>query len=210
MKRDDLSDDAYRRLISDISGILVKKGLKAATMDSIASSLKISKRTLYEIFNSKEEMVQQALIFIHHRIYQDAVNIQENIPNTMEAIISGFLKSRESVSFVDSELFLDMDSMFPETKKVVDNLLEHHILHYVNLLEKGAREGYFRNDLDFNMQCRMMWITMEVLKRSERVFPAEISLARIYDMAHINFLRAITTPKGAEMLERAIAQLDEK
>lgn len=210
MKRDDLSDDAFENLVSDISAILVEKGMKATTMDSIASSLKISKRTLYEIFNSKEEMVRHAVLFIHNRIYQDAVNLQQNIPNVMEAILSGFLISRESVSYVDSDFFLDMDTMFPETKKIIDSLLEYHINHYVGLLEKGAREGYFRKDLNFDTQCRMMWITMEALKRSEKKFPYNITLRDIYDIAHINFLRAITTSKGADMLEKTIAEIHSK
>ncbi|MDE6335182.1 MAG: TetR/AcrR family transcriptional regulator, partial [Muribaculaceae bacterium] len=61
MTREDMTPGAYDALIDAIGELLLKRGLKATTMDSIASALQISKRTLYEIFNSKNEMVLCAL-----------------------------------------------------------------------------------------------------------------------------------------------------
>lgn len=55
MKREEMSPQAYDSLINGIMMILLQNGLKATTMDSIASALQISKRTLYEIFSSKTE-----------------------------------------------------------------------------------------------------------------------------------------------------------
>lgn len=57
MTREDMTPEAYEELLESITDILLRNGLKATTMDSIAASLQMSKRTLYEIFDNKSQMV---------------------------------------------------------------------------------------------------------------------------------------------------------
>ena len=48
-----MTEEAYETLITAIARILLGSGPKAMTMGSVAKALKMSKKTLYEIFPSK-------------------------------------------------------------------------------------------------------------------------------------------------------------
>ena len=61
MELKDLKEEHYLRLIKAISEIIVKKGPSHTSMDYVASTLNMSKRTLYELFGSKDDMIRHVL-----------------------------------------------------------------------------------------------------------------------------------------------------
>lgn len=206
MTREDMTPEAYAALLDSITDILVKNGLKATTMDSIASSLKMSKRTLYEIFSSKNEMVSEALNNLHRQLSEANKSIVKNSTNSMEAVLNCFLNHRDMMKKVNLEFYREIASFMharakPTTiqKAYIDNLLD--------ILKRGARQGVFRDDVNFMVQCKMMGIQMESLKRMEELFPPDITLLEVYDSIGIGFLRAIATPKGMKMLDDILAKI---
>ena len=78
----DRTNESHTDLIIAISGILLKNGLKSTTMDSVASALAMSKRTLYEIFESKKDMILKVVSYWQHQhrtkiegIFADSKNV---------------------------------------------------------------------------------------------------------------------------------------
>lgn len=53
MKQEETLATSHKSLIDSILEIMIKNGIGRTTMDHISSTLKISKRTLYEIFQAK-------------------------------------------------------------------------------------------------------------------------------------------------------------
>ncbi len=208
MTREDMSPGAYDALIDAIGQLLLKQGLKATTMDSIASALQISKRTLYEIFNSKNEMVLSALEASHKKHTANLKEIFNSSANVMEGILRGFLYQRDEMSKANVDYFRDMDSLFSEARQFSSAQKKKFLENYVKVLQQGAEEGYFRKDVNFMLQCRLLWIQMESLKRMEEFFPSDITLLEAYDSICISFLRAISTPIGMLMLDKMVPSLD--
>lgn len=185
----------------------MKNGLKATTMDSIASSLQMSKRTLYEIFGSKEEMFREAHKFYHKNIAEAMKQIFSTSGNVMEAIIKCFLYHRDFMSNVNADFIRDMEQFANHENLNLETKRRHHYQNLYDVLEKGVKEGYFRDDVNLKVQCRMLIIQMESLKRTEELFPEDISLLEVYDSIIIGFLRGISSPKGLDELEQYMPSL---
>lgn len=196
------TSEARSKLLNSISDILLRNGIKATSMDFLASSLHISKRTLYEIFGSKTEMVTQALTALHNRMCMEHTKIFESTENVLEAILLSFLKQRDIMSKLNVEFFSDMDCLFAEAKLHSKESKQQFIDNIVTMLHKGVEQGYFRNDVNMTVQCRMMLIQMESLKRMEELFPPDITLLDVYDTVSIGFLRSMASVKGMEMLDQ--------
>lgn len=199
-----MSPQAYDALIDAIMMIFLKNGLKATTMDSIAAKLQISKRTLYEIFSSKTEMVTCALEAFHKRHTDALKEIFHSSKNVMEGILRGFFAHRDVMSRANVNFFRDLDSIFAESRNDSNHSKLTFLDNYVRVLEKGVEEGFFRSDVNFMLQCRLQWIQMESLKRMEEFFPPDITLLEAYDSISIGFLRSISTQKGLEMLDKTL------
>ena len=59
------SEDNKRRIVETASQLFNSRGLRGVTMDDIANTLHISKRTLYETFANKEELLAECLMMVH-------------------------------------------------------------------------------------------------------------------------------------------------
>lgn len=201
MKKEDISQEQYQKILECFMQSLMKHGLKATTMDSVATALQMSKRTLYEIFENKETIFRESVIFFHKKMRTRITEIFSNSNNVMEGIIKCFLYNRDIMSRLNPSFMNDLEEyanrkkMFPE---------EHQMHQYQNLyevLQRGVEEGFFRSDINLMVQCRMLTLQMAALKKTEELFPEDISLLEIYDTIIITFLRGISTQKGLEQLD---------
>lgn len=68
-------NDVKKKILTKSSELFVKQGVRKTSMDEISSSLSISKRTVYECFRSKEELLK---ICVLNRIeeYKNEVEIK--------------------------------------------------------------------------------------------------------------------------------------
>ena len=210
MQRSDLKEEEYQDLLNRIVPLMLKKGLKSTKMDFVASSLGMSKRTLYEIFDSKEEMIKEVLGAIERQSHDFSVEAFSSSANVMEAMIKIFKYNRDLVGSVNVEFYRDMDRLYKRSREDYENyrLKRHETM--LNIFRKGVEEGMFRTDVDYNVQSRIMGVQMEAMKRIEELFPPEITLLQVFDTLIISFLRSIASEKGMKVLDEEIKALRKK
>lgn len=201
MVKDNFPEKDYGKLMGCILNDLMAKGLKATTMDSIASSLQISKRTLYEIFDNKDDMIEEALSFLHNKIAVAHKNIFESSSNILEAILRCFLYNRDLIRNANPEFFRDVEIFLSKLGPIHKNTRKNFYESISGILRKGVEEGYFRNDINIEVNCRIMMMQMESLKRMEEFFPPDITPLQVYDSISIGFLRSISTVNGLTQLD---------
>lgn len=196
-----LETEAYNKLLCSIFQLILERGIKGLTMDAVASSLVMSKRTLYEIFENKTDMILKTMSYVNSTRRQVADEAYMTAPNCLIGILRIFLIQREFISKVNVNFFRDIDQVCPEIKKYYRDEIEKDILNSQYFFKQGIEEGVLRNDIDFTIQFRILQVQMESLKRMEEHFPPEISLIRAYDAIYIGFLRGIVSEKGMRMFE---------
>ena len=198
----EINQDNYNALLENIMPILMKNGLKATTMDSLAAKMQMSKRTLYEIFGSKEEMFVAAHEYFHSKMAQSLKKIFADSNNVMEAIIKCFLFNRDFMGYVSANFIRDLELFANNDLSVSEKRRRHHYQNLLDVLQSGVEQGFFRSDINLEIQCQMLTIQMEALKRTEELFPQDISLLEVYDNIIIGFLRGISSYRGLEEIEK--------
>lgn len=210
MNREDLSEQEYQNLIEEIYRITIKRGLKASTMDHVAKTLGMSKRTLYEIFGSKNEMICAVFEEIHQRHKARIKEVFDHSKNVMEAMLTIFQDQRDLMERVNASFFRDMDTYYKEMRPAYEKVDSEHDHEMLKLFRRGVEQGVFRSDVNYAVQTKMMKVQMESLKRMEELFPPGITLLEAYDSINIGFLRGIASPKGMKMLDAIIDGLQRK
>lgn len=194
--------DNHDSLLCDISKIVVRKGMKAATMDSIAAALSISKRTLYEIFDNKEEMIMQVLRYMHDQHKAGIKRIIEESDNVMEGALRVCEKQIEIMKQISVEFFHDMDETYRKLRKSSYDKSEKVLIRETALfLRTGVEQGVFRNDFNFEVIIKMIHIQMESLKRMEEFFDSDMKIDDVYSTMVMMFLRGIASDKGLRILD---------
>lgn len=206
MNREHSEGNFPENLLNEITEILLKNGLKATTMDDVAARLKMSKRTLYELFTSKANMVQLALGTLHKNLVEAHSQILLESNNAIEAILKCFMHHRSAMQQINADFFKDLDEFYPEERQNCSGSKEVYFTNLTNLLDIGVEEGLFRREIDFRVYCHIVAVQMELLKRAENIFPPDISLLEVYDSICIGAMRSIATSRGHEILDSLLPE----
>lgn len=201
MQKTDLTKEQYDGLVAAIFSIIIRKGPKATTMDYVAQRLGMSKRTLYEIFGSKDEMLAEVIVS-HRTMYGAKIKeIVSRTANMMEAIANVFLYHIEFISEVNPKFFFDMDVRYHALRDKYESSA-HFSKYMLEACQEGVRQGVFRTDVNYPVTIDMVRVQMESLKRMEEFFPAGISLGEALGTIGIGFLRSIASHKGMYQLDK--------
>ncbi len=197
-----LSEKQISNLCHVIMQIMIENGLKGTTMDLVAARLRISKRTLYEIFESKIDMLTAALDYVSRERTAEFEAVIKSADNILEAILTIFDLHQKDLALINVNFFRDMDRLYSMMRHRYDSQRRIREEYTRKIFMIGVEQGYFRNDLNYKILCRTLEIQMESLKRMEELFPDDTSLVDIYKTITLTFLRGIVTPKGQEILDK--------
>ncbi len=186
--------------------LLLEKGFKAMTMEELAKRLQMSKRTLYQIYENKHDLILQALRHNQQLHIEKCDEIFRTSDNVMESMIRIFYFHREHLGRVNIEFFRDMDRLYPNLRNDYENNVDRFVEQMQALFEAGISQGVFLDHLNYKAFSRILLLQMESLKRMESIFTDDLSLADIFDTMSICFLRSIASPKGLELLEANIPE----
>lgn len=180
------------------------KGVKSVKMDDIANTLAISKRTLYEIYSNKEELLLEA-VRIHEQEFTDHM-LQYSLDtnhNVMDIIIEFYKKKLLAIADV-SPLFL---VELRKYKQVVEYLERMNAERHNNALlffRRGVKEGFFRSDLNFDIILKTSSASANYAMETQMY--KNYSITAIMHNTIFLYLRGICTTKGIKELDAAIEQ----
>lgn len=192
-------EEIRERAIETTSEIVLRCGNLSVRMDDVAQELSVSKRTLYEIFGSKEELLLECM---NRHITRMSKMLEEEIGRE-EDVLTVFLKhlevlineSRER----DHNKFEDMDK-YPKLKKVFHEHLADMARRMRSFMELGVKQGVFRDDL--NMDVLMKAFSAMGTMANKEADKNEFRYDELIDGTLVVLLRGIAAPKGMAKLEK--------
>lgn len=135
--------------------LFMEYGLRSVSMDDIANALGISKKTIYQFFADKDELVQAVLsdvITNNKDCCQRDISISEN---AVHEIFIAMDMMAEMLGGMNPSLLFDMQKYHPATYEKF-RLYKNEFLYNVmrqNLL-RGIEEGLYRDDLNIEIIAR--------------------------------------------------------
>ena len=180
-------------------------GYKSVTMDEIATELGISKKTIYQHFANKNDLVEASTMNLFEFISTGIDKIREQEKNSIEEvfIIRGFL--RKNLNDETTSPFHQLQKFFP---KIFSCLRTKHFekVHncMVDNIQRGIKHGLYRPEINIDFISRIYFTGLTGIKEAD-IFPQDIfeinNLTRQYLEYH---LRAIVTPKGLNVLQEVL------
>ncbi len=196
------SKQLKEELLENISDLFLKYGLRSTSMEDISTHLKISKKTLYQLFSNKDDIVEQVMVYRRNNYHTqqqlkklrqlDAIHMMLNI---RDHIIENF-NSR-----LPANLF-DLKKYHPEVYKKANKIDQEAIQALFNeIINKGIQEGNFRSSINQEVQVYLFVKQMLILSEPELISEIKYPIATIVSTIVENTLRSFVTPQGQEILE---------
>lgn len=205
----DISPEKEKEIYHIVFNITKRKGLKATTMDNVAAALKMSKRTLYELYGSKEQLISLTLAYFNNERVRIVEELFANSPTAMEAFYLSMRYHMKLMKETCAEFFHDLDAHARHFREIYEENDRNFRRRLKEAIQRGIEQGVFRADEDYDIAIQMFTIQLESLKRMEDIFPPEITLGKVQNVIGVNFLRSIATIKGLEVLDECVKKFND-
>lgn len=169
-----------------------ENGIRTVTMDDIAAKLKMSKRTLYETYENKMELlfdVVEGSMKRKHRLMEEYGKKNDNI---MDLLIEFFRIQMEDYARISPVFFSDF-KRYPELMERIHQI-HSEMNHTAEFLKRGVEQGYFRKDVNYDFLAAIGSDFGEILRVNPKY--KNYDYADIFNSFIYTLLRGICTDEG--------------
>lgn len=192
------------RILDYASNAFSINGIKDVTMDSIAGGLSISKRTLYEIFNDKEELLLE-IIKAHSQETREFISyILKDSDNILDIIFKIYERNSEEIKKVNRAFFEEMHK-YPTVVKFLQYARDEMASLTMYCFHKGIEQGLFREDVNYEIIRIAMIEEIDMLMKSK--LNEKYSLVEIYENVVFMHMRGVSTEKGMKKVDEFFCKL---
>jgi len=141
------------RVLCSARELFFRYGFNKVTTDEIAAAAGISKRTLYQHFESKERILVEVTEETARETAERAEAVMRDENRDFLGRMMGLMELRsESLSRIGKALVVDVQRHFPGLWRMVEGMRSAFLHSYLEkIVEQGMEEGFFRPDLDPKM-----------------------------------------------------------
>ncbi len=194
--------DYRQRITEEAANMFRTYGIRAVTMDMLAGQLGISKRTIYEIFRDKDELLRGVLKFMGEKqqelikkVFGESENVVEAIFTLLDLMSAHFRKMSPAFK-------LDMEKYHNDILKVLrENDQMPYYIDNAEMLERGIREGLFRKDIDIDVTNNCIYEVMKMSVDKDKIGTGRLDKEVLIKDFYLNYLRGISTSEGLRLID---------
>ena len=189
-------------IIDNAMQMFVRQGIKAVRMDDIAQELGVSKRTLYEMFGDKEELLylclKRHLTLVNEAVAEKA----RKADNMLESILIGFFEMTQ-YSETNNRIAGNLRKFYPEVherlhRELGSSSTERFKRAIGQCVEKGLLDRKANIDLAITM---LYYMAAGIVARKDVIMPEGLSVREAFLSVVILFFRGISTSEGLRIID---------
>lgn len=193
--------DTRMRILKESGMLFSKMGIRAVSMDYIAQELGVSKRTIYEIFIDKNDLLEQAIVEgvnLHKTYMMDKINTSDNV---IIAIVYFMESHRNLFRKINPLFFNDLKKYHAKVfSKLNKNGELRDFTISKHLIQKGINDGTFLSVLNINL-TNMFFHEVLNFCQPTGLASESFSMEQIRDSIFLPYLRGIATKEGLAIIE---------
>lgn len=196
-------------IVEQTMQMFVTQGIKSVRMDDIASQLGISKRTLYELFADKEELIYLSLQRYLTKRHEHWAALTSRASNLLEAFFIGVSDAMDHGA---------------DVHRIIENLCKFHPAVYTRLstefeeysrkkfkvfLQQGVDEGLILGTIDIDLMIAVLFLTITGLTRNKDFpYPTYLTPRQVSGQIITSFIRGISTERGLALVDACLQEYE--
>lgn len=192
--------ETREKIVEKAAELYMQFGIRTVTMDDIARDLSISKKTIYQYFKDKRELVNticSTSLEIEEKRFAGATEESENSVHEL-MLVSKCL--RESMQEMKVNIMNELRKFYPDAWKMYSTFKSGVMKESImNVIIRGKKEGYFRPDLDPELIAIMRMEQVESFMISNLYPKDKYSLTQVQMHLFDHFIHGLFTIEGHQL-----------
>jgi AcrR family transcriptional regulator len=181
--------------------LVMQYGIRSVSMDDIASGLGMSKKTIYQYFTDKDELVEAIIKDVITGNQAECIKDRDKAKDAIHEVFLAMEMMQEMFSNMNPSIINDLEKFHP---KAYAAFHEHKYNFLYQVLKtnitRGIQEELYRPDIDMEvlikarLECMMLPFNQQVFPKNKyRLIDVEVELTE-------HFLFGLATLKGHKLI----------
>lgn len=188
--------------LKKVSELFLQNGAKSLTMDDIAKELRISKKTLYKEYGSKENLLEEILEFNIEKVLFKMQHLDENVDNAVERMFKRDEDIEKASRTNDSIMLRQLVKYYPQ-------IFKKHMLYFsekfsellIHNIERGRTQGLYRKDFDAQLYSKLFFQMTMSYDNSPFLDTSQLCRSEYQQELLLFYMNAITTEEGKRYMK---------
>ena len=198
--------DLKEKILKTSLNLMMRIGPQSVTMDMVARDCGISKRTLYETFPNKHNLICDVIEYNQQQANAKFTQIFEQSSNSFEALMGVYRVAREFIQKTSPVFLTDIKRLYPEAFDEYKAQELNQILSLAKIISKAKEEGLVLPGIKCKIAAYLFTNNMNNLHHMQDFPFPEYSVTEVFDGAFLNFMRGMATTKGQEIIEEHVVK----
>lgn len=193
--------DTKERIKESAHQMFMRYGIRSVSMDDIATQLGMSKKTIYQYYADKDELVDAVMDDEVNQTHSDCDLCKTESKNAIDEMFLTMEQIYEQFSQLNPSVLYDMEKFHPHAyakfRKMKDEYLSKVI---ADNIRRGIREELYREDINVEMMSRYRIETMMIPFAMAAASPSKYNLADVTMETMEHFFIGLSTLKGYKLI----------
>jgi len=203
--------EVKQRILVKAADLFSRYGIRTITMDEIASQLGISKKTIYQFFTDKDDMVSAVIDQEIHHNETECNHFADAARDAVHQIFLALESLEEMLKYTNPLMLYDLEKHHPRSFQKLREY-KYRFLYGILMenIQRGMDDGLYRPDIDKDIVAKAR-IESAFLVFNPDVFPhSRYRISEVnYELAML-FLHGVTTAKGKKLIETYTIERNQK
>jgi AcrR family transcriptional regulator len=191
------------RILLKARDLMLQSGLRQVTMDDLAHQLGISKKTIYQYYKDKDDLVKAVVnleLKEHEMTCKDCKSKAENAIHEMFLLMENMKAMTQTMN---PNSMMELEKHFSNAFDMIKNHKDEFLFSLIKQnLMKGIEEGCYRKDLDIDIISKFRLETV-FIPFNLHLFPlSKFNSLEVHTQLMEHFVYGLMTIKGHELMDR--------
>jgi len=190
---------------SKISEVFLEYGISGQTVEMIAEKIGVTKKTLYNYFESKQEMIECFLDYLAIKQRKEIAALMSQGLNPIELMVQFGKSIYNNSRFYHKKLENDINPRYQSSLQSIIYKRRSDLMEFISFnINKCIKLGYFESDLDADLASKFFLFGIENLFLSHYRFTPLINGEKEIDHVLYYQFKGMCTPKGLALLRKSV------
>jgi len=198
-------DEKVEHILSESLRLFKKNGIRSVSMDDVSKELGMSKKTIYQYFSNKTELIEKVLGYMHEKERIPCIGEDTKNMNAIDILLAVSRSVSEQMKDMNPINAFELQKYYPAIYREFVSRKRDHVFEQVkqNFIQ-GISEGIYRTDLDVDLVARLYIQKLVDVHDADFLASVNFGFEKVFQVMFDNHIRGIANAEGLAYYEKQI------